>query len=193
MATTATPYGLKAVNLIGGRVFAGSTRKIPIASGYNTNIFFGDVVKLSGGTIVKDTGTATATPIGVFMGCSYIDSVYGFTNRQMWTAGTAQQTNTTAYAFVCDDPYAVFQIQADGTVPYTAIGQNAALVQGSGSTISGDSAVTLNHTTATTNTLPLRIVDFVLGTTSTPGDAFTDCLVIWNAGMHLYNNATGTA
>ena len=41
MATTATPYGLKAVNHIGGTPYAGSTRLLPIASGYGTNIYNG--------------------------------------------------------------------------------------------------------------------------------------------------------
>ena len=56
MASTSTPYGLKAVNLIGGRPFAGSTRQIKIASGYGTNIFNGSVVAIvAGGTIEKIT------------------------------------------------------------------------------------------------------------------------------------------
>lgn len=199
MALTATPYGLRPVNLVGGRVFSGSTRKLPIASAYATNIFFGDVVKLSSGTIVKDTGTSTATPVGIFMGCSYMDPVYGFTFRQMWTASTTPQSNAQPsatvgpQAFVCDDPFAVFQIQANGTVAYTQLGNNAALVQGSGSTVTGDSAVSANATTANTNTLPLRIIDFVQGPNSAPGDAFTDLLVTWNAGMHQYLTATGSA
>lgn len=37
--TVDAPYGLKPVNLIGGQVFAGSTRQIKIASNYGTNIF----------------------------------------------------------------------------------------------------------------------------------------------------------
>ena len=200
MALTATPYGLRPVNLVGGRVFAGSTRKLTIASGYNTNIFFGDVVKLSGGNVQKDTGTTTATPVGVFMGASWMDPTFGMTFRQYWPAGTTPQANAQPlatvqpYAYVCDDPFAVFQIQADGSVAASAIGQNAALTQGSGSTVTGDSAVSLTASSvATTNTLPLRIIDFVYGPNSTPGDAFTDCLVMWNFGMHRYLNATGTS
>jgi hypothetical protein len=71
--TCALPiYGLRPVNLIGGQVYAGSTRLIKIASAYNTDIFYGDVVKLgSSGTAEKDTGTTTATPVGVFLGCTY--------------------------------------------------------------------------------------------------------------------------
>ena len=79
------PYGLLPVNLIGGQVFAGATRQIPIASGSATAIFFGDVVKLgSDGTLSKDTGTDAATPVGVFMGCSYTDATFGKTFRQYY-------------------------------------------------------------------------------------------------------------
>ena len=51
------PYGLKPINLIGGQVFAGATRQIKIASGYATDIFYGDVVRVSSdGVLVKETG-----------------------------------------------------------------------------------------------------------------------------------------
>ena len=74
--TVDAPYGLKPINLIGGQVYSGSTRLIPIASGYDTNIFNGDVVKyVNTGTIEKDTGTSTATPVGVFLGCSFTASM----------------------------------------------------------------------------------------------------------------------
>lgn len=64
MASTAAAFGLKPVNLIGGQPYAGSTRQIKIASGYSTNIFNGDVVKLvSAGTVEKDTGTTSLTPL----------------------------------------------------------------------------------------------------------------------------------
>ena len=80
--TVDKPYGLKPINLIGGQVFAGATRQLVIANtagtGYGTSIFYGDVVKLvSGGTIQKDTGETTATPVGVFLGCQYISAVTG--------------------------------------------------------------------------------------------------------------------
>ena len=32
------PYGFKPINLEGGRVYSGATRKLPIASGYASNI-----------------------------------------------------------------------------------------------------------------------------------------------------------
>jgi hypothetical protein len=77
--TVSGPYGLKPVNLIGGQVFAGATRQIPIASAYDTNLLNGDLVKIvSSGTLEKDAGTTTATPVGVFLGCRYTDPNLGY-------------------------------------------------------------------------------------------------------------------
>lgn len=195
MATTATPYGLRPVNLIGGQPFAGSTRMLPIVSGYATSIFYGDVVKLANtGYIQKDTGTTALTPVGVFLGCQYIDSTYGFTTRQMWTASTVPAGAVAAYAFVCDDPDTIFQIQATAAVTQAALGQNAAVVQNAGDTISGDSRVSLNAATvANTNTLPLRIVGFGGGSPVIDSDTYPELLVKWNFGMHQYENANGAA
>jgi len=189
MSTTAAPYGLRPVRLIGGRNFAGSTRMIKIASGYTTNIFYGDAVKLvAAGVVEKDTGTTALTPVGIFLGCSYTDATLGFVQRQYWPAS---QVAADAVAYVCDDPDVEIQIQADGAVAQTALGSNFALVQGSGSTVTGNSGIALDaDTTATTNTLPVRLVGFVDGPNSTVGDTYTDCLVKWNAG-HQYNNAEG--
>jgi len=64
------PYGLKPINLIGGQVFAGSTREYPIPYGYSTNIFYGDIVGLTRGNVQRlsvSTGTL-GTVTGVFLG-----------------------------------------------------------------------------------------------------------------------------
>ncbi len=44
--TVSKPYGFKPINLIGGQPYAGSTRMFKIASGYASNIFYGDPVKI---------------------------------------------------------------------------------------------------------------------------------------------------
>ena len=190
MAASAAPYGLRPINLIGGRPFSGSTRQIKIASGYAVNIFHGDIVKLvAAGVVEKDVGTTTATPVGVFMGCVYTDpGTSQKTFRQYWPASTVASD---AYAYVVDDPDVLFQIQGDAAVAQTTLGSNFAIVQTAGSTSTGNSKVALDaSTTASTATLPLRLVDFVDGPDSAVGDAFTDCIVKWNAG-HQYQNTTG--
>ena len=196
--TVSAPYGLKPINLIGGQVFAGATRLMQIASGYATNIFYGDLVKrVSDGTIEKDTGTATATPCGVFLGVSFTNSSTGqIQQQQFYPASTSIKSGTKIFAVVADDPDTLFQVAVvSGTTVITgvgisAIGNNATLVQNAGSTTTGDSKVALLDSTATTNTLPIRIID-VVRDTATAADVFPEVIVKINFGMHQYNNATG--
>jgi hypothetical protein len=196
--TVSAPYGLKPVNLIGGQVFAGSTRQMEIASGYATNIFYGDLVKrISDGTIQKDTGTTTATPVGVFLGVSFTNASTGqIQQQQYYPASTSIKSGTKIFAVVADDPDTLFQVAVvSGTtvisgVGITAIGENATLVQNAGSTTTGDSKVALLDSTATTSTLPIRIID-VVRDTATAADVFPEVIVKINFGMHQYNNATG--
>ena len=82
--TVPGPYGFKPLNLIGGQVFSGSTRNIPIQYGFGTNIFYGDVVGIARGfvtrTVVTTGGTSTTGAagngiVGVFLGCSFTNTV----------------------------------------------------------------------------------------------------------------------
>jgi hypothetical protein len=196
--TVDKPYGLKPINLIGGQVFAGATRQMEIASGYATGIFYGDLVKrVTGGTIEKDTGTTTATPCGVFLGCTFTSSSTGQVQfQQFYPASQSIASGTKIFAYVADDPDTLFQVAVvSGTtvisgVGIAAIGSNATLVQNAGSTTTGNSAVAILDTTATTITLPIRIID-VVRDTETTADNFPEVIVKINATMHQYNNATG--
>lgn len=196
MANTAGPYGLRPIGILSNRPYVHGVRLMKMTNSYGTSIFNGDVVKLvNTGTVEKDTGTTTATPVGVFLGCTYTDPNLGYrVFRNFWTASTSATDN---FAYVCDDPDALFQIQADGTLAQTNVGNNIALVQGSGSTVTGMSAVAAQASSAaTTNTLPLRIVDVVNSNAMPPNldgwqDSFPDLIVTWNWGMHQYRTATG--
>ena len=196
--TVSAPYGLKPVNLIGGQVFAGSTRLMEIASGYATNIFYGDLVKrVSSGTIELDGGTATATPCGIFLGVQFTNGSTGQVQQQQYyPASQAIKSGTQIFAVVADDPDTLFQVAvvSSGTtisgVGITSIGNNAELVQNAGSTTTGNSAVAVLAATATTNTLPIRIID-VVRDTATAADNFPEVIVKINATMHQYNNSTG--
>jgi hypothetical protein len=190
------PYGLIPINLIGGQVFASATRSIPITSNSATSIFFGDVVKLnSSGTLDKDAGTNAATPVGVFLGCSYTDPTFGKTFRQFYAANTVASD---IVAFVQDDPDALYKVAVVSTgtnisfVTRANVGENAVLVQTAGSTVTGDSKVAISSTTGTTSTFPLRIIDVIPETAraGNPG-SFTEVVVKWNQGMHPYLNPTG--
>lgn len=195
--TVSGPYGLRPINLIGGQVFAGSTREIPIGSGETTAIFYGDVVNLNGdGNITKVATTDSGSVVGVFLGCYYVDPTFGLTFRQYYPGGL---TNSTIQAYVLDDPDALFQAAVCDTgtttisfLNRTDVNRNAALVQNSGNTTSGNSRVAINDATNTTTTLPVRIIDVVPETAiaGEPG-SYTEVIVKWNFGVHRYYNATG--
>lgn len=192
--SVSAPYGLVPINLIGGQVFAGATRQIPIDSASATAIYFGDLVKLnSSGTLSKDTGTNAATPVGVFLGCSYTDATFGKTFRQYYPGAV---TASDIKAYVQDDPDALFKVSvvSSGTtigyVNRAAVGENAVLVQNPGSTATGNSKVAISATTNTTSTWPIRIIDVIAETASGPG-SYTEVVVKWNAGMHQYYNPAG--
>jgi len=196
-----SPYGLVPINLIGGQVFAGSTRLLPIATNSSTAIFYGDVVELlAGGTVGKETGTDSATPVGVFLGCTYTDPTFGKTFRQFYP-GTTNITDIQAY--VLDDPDALFKVAVcagtdSNTVSFVtqaAVGSNLKLANGAnnaGSTITGNSKVGVDSTEGTTSTWPIRVVDVVPETAlaGNPG-SYTEVIVKWNQGTHQYLNPTG--
>ena len=193
MAKTATPYGLKAVNHVGGTPYAGSTRLLPIASGYASNLFNGQVVQIETDGTIGLVGTFGDGVIGVFVGCTYTDpNTQQLTFNNMWPKGLVAAD---AKAYVIDDPDVVYMAQADGAVTQEDLGQNtefaAAQSTSTGVLINGNSTSAVSSTTAVTATLPFRIVDFVDSPNSTVGDAFTDVLVKFNAGIHSYNNPDG--
>ena len=188
MATSATPYGARPINTTSASgSFTGKVQHIKIASAYGTAIFYGDFVKLvTAGTIEKDTGTTACTPIGIFLGCKYTDpSTNQMTFNQTWPASTAASD---AAGYVLTDPNVLFQMQGDGTLPQTALGANYAVIQTAGSTTIGNSKNAVDvSTVATTNTLPIRLVDFVDGPTSSVGDSYTDVVCKINVGHQLVN------
>jgi len=177
--TVSAPYGLKPVNLLGGQVFAGSTRQLPIQYGYATNIFYGDMVNIVRGTIVKNTSTTDSTAaglVGVFLGCSFTNPLTKQKQfSQYWPASTLAGD---AMAVICDDPDTVFKVVmcsattviASGSI--AVVGQNLGLIQNAGNVNTGDSAVAaLYSSTLTTNTFGLRVVDVVRDTAVSLGTA----------------------
>ena len=194
MATSATPSGAEPVDTLSASgSFTGKVRHIKIANAYNTAIFYGDFVKLvASGTVEKAavTTSVVAGTVGIFVGCSYTDPTTNQpTYSQFYPASTAADD---IMAYVVDDPKLLFRMQADEAIAQTGLGNNVSAVSTAGSTSIGRSRNALDGgSVATTNTLPLRVVDFVDGPTSTVGDAFTDCIVTYLPLSHAYETKLG--
>lgn len=206
MASVASPYGLKPVNLIGGQVFAGATREFKLSTNNSAAIFNGDVIQLTSAgnpQAISATPTAgtTAGIVGVCLGVRYINPATKQSNwAQYLPANAITSGYTEVYIIVASDPDLVFQVQgtaAFGTLTNGAngaIGKNAALGFGTaGSTSTGNSGVNLvvganGGSLANTATLAMRIVGVVPGTET---DAYPEILVKFNQGTHSYYLATG--
>ena len=185
------PYGFKAVSEFGGLPYSGSTRMYPIATAYGTSLFNGDIVQLSGGTIVTTTMSAASSPatpvagtLGIFVGAEYTNSSSQIVRGQYWPASTSSNY---AVGYVIDDPRTVFKaaVVAQGTslsntastigyVNQTFVGTNMYAVTGTaGNTTTGDSAMAVSGAVVSSGTsgntriatlLPFRVVSLVQDT-----------------------------
>ena len=215
--TVDKPYGLKPINLIGGQVFAGSTRQRRIASSASS-IGFGDPLEFDTDGTVKVTTSTTTPPAGgfagVFLGCTFVSSVTGQpTYSQQWTSGTSVKAGTYIVAYVADDPNTLFKavgvsaslvVSTTSGFTYSSIGLNVPLVANTLNTTTGDSQQGLDFgNAAVTRSLPIRIVDVVEDTAfvSSGTTYYPEVIVKFNApyltsvslivGGHAYNNPLG--
>ena len=194
MASTAAPYGLRAVNELGGLPYAGSTRQFTIdPAGTTANMYNGTVVGInsSGYLVPVDTdgsdGTTNAlSAVGVFVGCSYVNAQ----GQQIWSQYYPTGVTGVVTASVIDDDRTVFQCQANGVISQNELGKNVYFASASqtGSTSTGNSTNAVVAVSVAT-AAAFKIVGFASG----PGDAYTDILVKFNPGQHAYNTATYTA
>jgi hypothetical protein len=174
------PYGLKPLNLIGGQVFAGSTRMYNIQYGYATDIFYGDFVVLARGFATRATvatGDTLNQTVGIFLGCTFTNPVTKQKQfSQYWPASTAAGD---CQAYVLDDPDAVFKavVCSSGTTVASGamamIGTNLSAINNAGNANTGNSAnaVLAPTNTPVTTTLPLRMVGLVTDTAVSLGTA----------------------
>lgn len=167
---TFAPFGMRSANHP-----TGWDRAMPytIASGYGVSIFKGDPVILNtNGTVTA--GVPASDLLGMFNGVEYID-IQGKPNvSNFWPANQVTMAGTFPTAYVSDDPQTVFEIQANGPIPQTALLDQADLVVGAGNTMTGLSTAALSATLAGVGVQgQFRIVGFNLDPANAIGDLFT--------------------
>lgn len=199
--TVDKPYGFKPVSLIGGQVYSGSTRQLPIQTAHGTAIYYGDVVILSSnGCITGAVLTATTVNVvGIFQGCSYVNAQGQRVFSQYFPAGTTgtPDTPTEITAYVADDPDLVMKVAVVSGTTVVAqatranlVGGTVALVANAGITATGDSQQAVLNSGSTTTTAPFKIINVVPDTAPATG-SFVEVLVTWNEGVHQYRSNSG--
>lgn len=218
MANTASPYGLKPINLIGGQAFNGGTAREYKIAADTTAIYVGALIQLSSAGLpavvastpsgLKVPATAADATAGIVGVCTGVRFVNPTTKQAIWAQTLPANATTAGYTDIWvqvnDDYDQLYQIQGsaalgtfnsgtNGSGWPGAIGKNAALGNFGGSATTGLSTMNLvvgtnGASLAATSTLAMRIVDVVRGTES---DTYPEFVVKFNVGVHSYSNSLG--
>ena len=172
MSATSTPFGLRpsfhpsgldrAVALTDG-----------IASAYSSSILKGQPVALNtnGQIIVATAGSAY---LGAFAGVEWTDTTGRRRVSNYWPANTAFNTGS-CVAYYYSDPNIVYDIQCDGSLAQTSIGDQANFTNiTAGSTTTGLSQCTISSSlVGSGNVGDMRIVGLYNGVDNAWGDSYT--------------------
>lgn len=146
MSTTLAGFGLRPkyneTGTVRPRAYYGG-----IASGYNVALYkYQPVIMNTSGVLIA--ATTNADIIGVFAGWEGVDATGRMIVSDQWLAGQTYTADGNMVAYVWDDPTTVYQIQADGSLAQSAIGDQADFTTatiGNGSTV-GFSVATMSST-----------------------------------------------
>jgi len=176
MSATSAPFGLRPAYFPTGLERAQALAN-GITSGYGTSILKGMAVQYSpnAGVIlpVLDTTTNSGQVSGAFAGVEWTDTTGRRRVSNYWPASTAYIAGS-CIAYFYNDQQIVYEIQTDGTVAQTSIGNEANLSNfTAGSTTTGLSAMTLSATLAGSGAAAqFRIVDLAPYADNNWGDPF---------------------
>lgn len=189
MANANAPFGLRPINE-NGTPWSGQGKLIAFASGNSNNLFLGDpLVPVGGGDgngvpyMTIATAGAGNVVSGGFIGMSNGPAGSGYTLTR--DLPVYRQASIANYGFICDDPnqlYAIMEDSVGGAMAAgTAPSDNADLVAGSGSTVSGFSGWMLDSSTVGTGaTKQLRILGLLRGPNNAIGN-----FAVWVCRLNL--------
>jgi hypothetical protein len=194
MSSTNAPFGMRPSfhpsGLDRAQALAGG-----IASGLSSNILKGQPVKYvaSAGTITPVTGTEAFA--GAFAGVEYTDATGLRRVNNQWPANTTYLAGS-CVAYFYNDINIVYEIQADGSVAQTSIGNEANFTTANlaaGSQVTGLSAATLSNSLVGNGVQgQMRIVDISPDLNNAWGDAFTIVRAV-NAESQMFGQFTAFA
>jgi hypothetical protein len=171
MSATSAPFGLRPAFFPTGLERAQALAN-GITSAYSADILKGQPVKYNNGVINEVTSTEAF--VGAFAGVEWTDTTGRRRVSNYWPALTSYQTGS-CVAYFYNDPLIVYEIQADGAVAQTSIGDNANFSNlTAGSNVTGLSQCTMSSSLTGSSTFgQLRIVDLAPYPDNAWGDAYT--------------------
>lgn len=168
MANLDTPFGFKPVKHLMGSPWNGKINTYYVPATDSVAMFKGDAVKSAGSadatgkypTVTQATAAAAIRGVVVGFGDNPYTMIHPDTpNRDYRPASTAM------YVYVVDDPFIIFEIQEDSVgndMDADMVGLSTDITVGTGSTVTGKSAMELDSSdtaTAAGQCKILRVVD----------------------------------
>ena len=199
MSSTSAPFGLRPAYHPSGLDRAQALAN-GITTAYSNNILKGQPVaySASAGVIIPlTTAAASGSAIawsGAFAGVEWTDTTGRRRVSNYWPALTSYTTGS-CVAYFYNDPNIVYEIQADGAMAQTTIGNEYNFTATTaGSTTTGLSQCTLGASTAAGNTTQgqMRVVNLGQGVDNAWGDAYTVVQVV-NAQSQFFGSVTAIA
>ena len=198
MSASSAPFGLRPAFHPSGLDRAQALAN-GIPSAFNTDIFKGQPVRYQttaiGGTLGTITpATTSGAWVGAFAGVQWTDTTGRARVSNYWPANTAYTTGS-CVAYFYNDQNIVYEIQADGSMAQTTIGNEYNFTNvTSGSTTTGLSQATLGSATAAGNGVQgqMRVVDLAPYVDNAWGDSYTVVRVV-NAQSQFFGSVTAMA
>ena len=184
MAATSTPYGAEVISNLSGVV---RPQRMPfgIASGFGSNIFKNQPIKLVAGGTIQPCTNPGGTPdaiYGFFQGVEYTPTGGRPAVSPFWPAGTTYDSTLQMFVYYIPAwlPELRVKIQADGSVAQALMGSQFNFSNlGNGSTFTGLSSCTAAAAgVALGSQGQLALIEFAtdIGDPFNGGDAFTDLI-----------------
>ena len=180
MSSTNAPFGLRPAfhpsGLDRAQALANGIQAVStsgnVSAGYATNILKGQPVKMNTGGYIVVAAAGDAF-LGAFDGVEWTDATGRRRVSNYWPANESVLVGSVV-AYFYSDPNIVYEIQSDGTLAQTAIGDEADLSNTTaGSTTTGLSQATLSSTLAGAgNNAQMRIVDIAPYADNAWGDSY---------------------
>jgi len=167
MSSTNAPFGLRAAYSPSGTLREMAST---IATGYTSDLYTGQPVKIGTDGTLQAAAAGDAF-VGAFAGCQYLPSgAQRPVVSPSWPANTAA---TQIVAYYSADPYMVYEIQADGPIAQTQVGEQANFTNAAASNGLGYSTATISSSTAASGNYQLRVIGIANGIANASGDAYT--------------------
>lgn len=205
MSSVSRLNGFRPVKMITGAPYNGQAELAFMSSGDSSVVMVGDAVKLAGDSR-SPTGAPTVTRVsgatdiayGIVVGILFtgVGDVQNVPPVNDLNTPVYRRASTDRYILVCTDPNVIYEAQylTTGVAAATItanVGLNGSWDLTAGNTTSGASGMSIAALSATTATLPLKVVGFPSRPDNVPGDTYFSYYVKLNNAQ--YGTGTGQA